>query len=86
MCLDLMSTTSLRVAHLSTADETGGGLGLVTTRTSILHSLVEEKISREKTTIVSLIEISPQREITMAIRATIERLIEPDAADVLPFH
>jgi hypothetical protein len=85
MCLDLMSTTSLRVAHLSTVDETGGGLGLVTTRTSIRLSLVEEKISREKTTIVSLIEISPQREITMAIRATIERLIEPDAA-VLPFH
>jgi hypothetical protein len=83
MCLDLMSTISLRVAHLSTADETGGGLGLVTTRTSIQHSLVEEKISREKTTII---EISPQREITLAIRATIERLIEPDAADVLPFH
>jgi hypothetical protein len=83
MCLDLMSITSLRVAPLSTADETGGGLGLVTTRTSIQHSLVEEKISREKTTII---EISPQREITMAIRATIERLIEPDAADVLPFH
>ena len=83
MCLDLMSTTSLRVVHLSTADETGGGLGLVTTRTSIRHSLVEEKISREKTTII---EISPQREITLAIRATIERLIEPDASDVLPFH
>ena len=86
MCLDLMSTTSLRVVPLSTADVTAGGLGLVTTRTSIRHSLVEEKISREKTTIVSLVEISPQREITMAIRATIERLIEPDAADVLPFH
>jgi hypothetical protein len=83
MCLDLMSTTSLRVVHLSTADETVGGLGLVTTRTSIQHSPVEEKISREKTTII---EISPQREITLAIRATIERLIEPDAADVLPFH
>ena len=87
MCLDLMSTTSLRVAHLSTVID--GGLDLETTRPRTRHSLAEEKISREKTTIVSLIdqphiETSHQREITLAIRA-IERLIEPDIA-MLPFH
>ena len=87
MCLDLMSTTSLKVAHLSTVID--GGLDLETTRTSTRHSLAEEKISREKITIVSLIdqpliETSHQREITLAIRA-IERLIEPEVA-MLTFH
>ena len=84
MCLDLMSTSSSKVAHLSTADEMGEGQDLVTTRTSTLRHLVEEKISREKTTLLSLREIPHQREITLAFRA-IERLIEPDVAK-LPFH
>jgi hypothetical protein len=87
MCLDLMSTKSLRVAHLSTVID--GGLDLETTRTSTRNSLAEEKISREKIIIVSLIdqpliETSHQREITLAIRA-IERLIEPEVA-MLAFH
>jgi len=69
---------------MSTADETREGLDLVTTRPSTLHHLAEEKISREKTTLVSLKETSHLREITLAFR-TIERLIEPDVSK-LPFH
>ncbi len=84
MCLDLMSISSLKVAHMSTADEIGEGLDLLKRRPSTLHHLAEEMISREKTTVVSLKEISHLREITLAFR-TIERLIEPDVSK-LPFH